>query len=346
MTSRQKIAGITIALLLAGGAAFWWWRPVPVTVTTLQWQTVQRTVVSTGRVVASRESTLGSTQTGRVLTTPVAEGASVKAGTVLLTLEPDEWLAARTQADAQLADANGQWQDAQRQWQRQQQLFAQGFISQAARDVSRRSADLAREKVRQLAALRQQADARLAQAVIRAPADGVLLSRMVEAGDVVTAGKTLLRFAAAGEQKVLLALDERDLGRLAVGQAAAVRADAYPAQSLPARVAKLAANVDADRGTVEVELALTAQPVWLRSGMTVSAEVMLGAAQRQLLLPASAWRDGKVARVREGRVAWVPVKAGEAVSGYIPVQSGVQAGDRIIVPAPVLDEGQRVEPQP
>lgn len=317
-------------------------RPVPVNAVTLAAQPVQLTVVATGRVEAVRESVLGSTATSRVVHTPVKAGAHVVAGAVLLVLESDELLAAKAQADAQLADADSQLNEAARQWQRQQQLFAQGFISQAALDSARRSREAAEQRQAQLRGLAEQSVARLAQMTLRAPADGVLLTRDVEAGDVVSAGKTLLRFAADGPLRVLLDLDERDLGKLAVGQRAAVLADAFPEQRAPATVTRIGASVDIARGTVEVELALTQPAPFLRSGMTVSAEIATTTPRTMLLLPATAVRDGKAAWIDSGRVRWVKVDTAERVAGQLPVKSGLSAGQQVIVPAPALDDGQRV----
>ncbi|WP_231960234.1 efflux RND transporter periplasmic adaptor subunit [Tepidimonas fonticaldi] len=76
-------------------------------------------------------------------------------------------------------------------------------------------------------------------------ADGVLLARLVEVGDGVTPGKALLRFAVAGTPRILLDLDERDLGALAVGQPAAVRADAWPDQRIAARCSSRAGSSSA-----------------------------------------------------------------------------------------------------
>lgn len=214
--------------LLALALAWLWLRPTPVTTLTLAAQPVQRSVVATGRVEAIRESVLGSTVTARVVATPVKQGAHVAAGATLLLLESDELLALRAQAEAQLRDADSQLSEARRQWQRQQALFAQGFISQAALDAARRTLDAAEQRQAQTRGALAQSQAKLEQMTVRAPADGVLLTRAVEAGDVVTAGKTLLRFASDGPRRVLLDLDERDLGKVALGQTAAVLADAFP----------------------------------------------------------------------------------------------------------------------
>ena len=108
----------------------------------------------------------------------------------------------------------------------------------------------------QLQAQLAQYQARLAQAQIRAPADGVLLEREVEVGDLLTAGSARLSFAAAGPKHVVLDVDERQLAQLASGQPALIAADAFPTRRVAGKVGRIAAQVDNDRGTLEVEVLL------------------------------------------------------------------------------------------
>ena len=343
----KRWAWAILLLLLVAGAAWWAVRPVPVPVLTLVAQPVQTSVVVAGRVAAARETTLASVLTGRVVATPVAEGAAVRAGAPLVVLDSDEWRAAVAQAQAQVVDARSQQAEAERQAARQRELRQQGFVSAAALDTAERAREAARERVAQANAALQQARARLGQATVRAPADGMVLARLVEVGDGVTPGKALVRLALAGAPRIVLDLDERDLSQLAEGQVAAVRVDAWPDARLPARVQRIAAQVDNARGTVQVELALTeAPPVRLLPGMTVSAEIITGEPRPRLLLPLTAVRDGRVATVVEGRVRWRAVETDPARDGALPVRAGIDAGARVIDPAPTLAEGTRVEVRP
>jgi HlyD family secretion protein len=347
MVARAGRIGAWVVVLMGTAALVWWLlRPVPVRVLTLAEQPVQLSVVSTGRVAAARETLLASTVTGRVVATPVAAGQPVAAGAPVVLLEAAEWQAALAQAQAQRQDAEAQYREAERQWQRQQALQAQGFISAAALDAAARTLEVARQRLAQAEAARQQAQARLAQTTVRAPADGVLLERLVELGDGVTPGKALARLALAGPVRVLVDLDERDLGQLAEGQRALVRADAWPDWTVDAHVQRIGAVVDSARGTVEVELALDGAADRLRPGMTVSAQIITQDPQPRLLLPLRAVRDGRVATVVDGRVRWQMVQTEPARDGWLPVRAGVTAGTRVIDPAPSLAEGARVEVMP
>ena len=65
-----------------------------------------------------------------------------------------------------------------------------------------------------------------------------------------------------------------------------------------------------------------------------------------LLLPATAVREGRAALLEDGRVRWVKVSTDERIAGQLPVTAGLSAGQQVIVPAPLLDDGARVKAQP
>ena len=141
---------------------------------------------------------------------------------------------------------------ARQQFERNRNLKAQGYISQSALDDATRNLDVANS---QLDAARVQvatnsaggadfdmaqtalqqtraglavAKARLAQDVIVAPTDGVLIGRNVEPGDVVQPGKELMVLAPSGETQIVVQVDEKNLSQLKLGQTALASADAYP----------------------------------------------------------------------------------------------------------------------
>ncbi len=222
---------IAFGLLLAAMLALWAWQPWagPRTgVVRLAEHPLTHTVVATGYVSNTEESVLGATLTARVASTPVEEGQSVRAGDVLIRLESAEAAAAVEQARGNARQADATLAEARRQFRRQQQLFAQGFISQAALDAEDKKVRLAAALADTAHAAVTQAGAHLDEFTVRAPADGRLVSRQVEAGDLVTAGKPVLTFARQGRGEVRLDVDERYLARLAVGQPVVVAPDAFP----------------------------------------------------------------------------------------------------------------------
>eukprot|EP01035_Chromulina_nebulosa_P041152 gene41152-55641_t len=184
---------------------------------------------------------------------------------------------ALTQAKANLLNA-------QQTFDRTAQLAQNGYATRAALDDAQKTLDVARTQVRtaefqvytasdggsdyvmaqtqlnQAKATLDTAESRLGYATIAAPRDGVLITRNVERGTVVQPGKALLVLAPAGEVQLVLQIDERNLGKLALGQKALASADAYPDQRFAAVVSYINPGIDITRASVEVNLTVASPP--------------------------------------------------------------------------------------
>ena len=273
---------------------------------------------------------------------------------------------------AQVAQAQASLTQAQSDWARTEQLVGQGFLSQATLEERRKVLDVAAAQLRaaqaqaqasadggaQLQAAQAQvqqaqaavaaAQAKLAQTRIVAPSPGRVLQRDVEPGQIVQAGTALLQLALEGPTLIVAQVDERFLDQLREGQPAQVVADAFADQRLAARVVSIAPGVDAQRGAVEVKLALDAPPpAFLREDMTLSVSVETGRRDQALVLPLQALQAVKegVAHARvlvlQGRTA-VPqtVQVGLRTLEAAEITQGLQAGDVVLLPP--AQPGQRV----
>jgi HlyD family secretion protein len=133
-------------------------------------------------------------------------------------------------------------------------------------------------------------------------------------------------------------VDERFLDQLEVGQSAAVVADAFPGQPFAARVLTIAPAIDAQRGAVEVKLALDRQPPpFLREDMTLSVDVETGRRERALVVPLSAMHmqaaspSATVLMIDGGRTRERPVRLGLRTLDAVEVMEGLAAGDRVLL---------------
>lgn len=277
----------------------------------------------------------------------------------------------RNAAQAGVEQAESVRVAAQADLQRTQELVAKGFVSKARLDEARRALAVAQAQLdaaraqraanaepgtdvaqaqAQLSlagAARAAAQARLSEAAVGAPADGRVLARQVEPGQIVQPGRALLVLALTGPLELVAQVDERYLGQLQPGQSADVLADAYPGQRFKASVRSIAPLVDTQRGAVEVKL-LPQMPVpdFLREDMTLSVEVETARREKALVVPVSALRDGgsngtSVWRVRAGRVEARPVRLGLRTLESVEVLEGLSAGDQVLTGAAPLP-GQRV----
>lgn len=280
----------------------------------------------------------------------------------------------RDTASAAVAQAQAALDAAQAEFARVQQLVAQGFLSASRQDDARRARDVAAAQLANARSLAQAvaeagtelaqaqaqlalaqagieaAQARLAQTRLRAPADGEVLLRMVEPGQIVQPGKALLALALDGPTRLSAQVDERFLDQLAIGQSATVLADAYPGRRFAAKVLSISPAVDPQRGAIEIKFALPGDPpAFLREDMTLSIEVETGRRARALVLPIAALipsADAKIARVRvrvieDGRIEERDVGLGLRTLGAAEVRLGLQEGDAVLLDMR-LPLGQRV----
>lgn len=272
---------------------------------------------------------------------------------------------ALTQAKANLLNA-------QQTFDRTSQLAKDGFATRVALDEAQKTLDIARTLVRtaefqvytaspdgsdyvmaqtqlnQAHANLDTAESRLGYATISAPRDGVLITRNVERGTVAQPGKALLVLAPAGEVQLVLQIDERNLGKIALGKSALASADAYPQQKFAAVVSYINPGIDIARASVEVKLTVADPPDYLRQDMTVSVDIEVAAKDNALVLPVRAVHDvlsGQpwVLGVKDGRAVKRPVRLGlrgivnlEILDGIaegevaIPLNAGVLTGQREI----------------
>lgn len=269
--------------------------------------------------------------------------------------------AALPAAEHALAQARANAVQARRAFERSQELRARNFVGQSQLDDAKRALDVAEAQLRaaevqvksqrpegaETAAARaalaqaeanvQSAKVRLGHTAIRAPADGVLISRSVEPGDIAQVGRTMMVLAPAGETQLVLQVDEKHLAHLALGQKALASADAFPGQRFGAELVYINPGVDAQRGSVEVKLRVREPPAYLKQDMTVSVDIEVARRDDALLAPADAVRDaaGKapwVLALRHGRAEKVAVKLGLRGDAVAEILEGV-APDELLIPA-------------
>ena len=256
-------------------------------------------------------------------------------------------------------------------FERVEKLKSGGFATQAQIDDARKTLDVARaqrrsakfqvdssevggmDRVMAEAALRQAeaalatARTRLAYTTIAAPADGVLIARAVEKGDVVQPGKALMTLSPAGETQIVVQIDEKSMALIAVGNPAFASADAYPDQRFPAELFYINPSVDPQTASIQVKLRVPAPPAWIRQDMTVSVDIEVARKADALVIPTAVVHDPLsrspwVLAVEDGRAVRKSIRIGlrgdgrvEIVDGIatdaalVPIRSTVAAGDRV-----------------
>jgi HlyD family secretion protein len=244
---------------------------------------VQREAFGVGTVEAKVVVGVGSKITGRVTALNVDQGDRVRKGQLLATLENQDFQEQVSQAqhdldrtaadlvanEAAIRQAAANQALAEKNYERYRSLFQEGAVARLDFEQKENEHVVAREAVNTLLAQRtslekQQkkaaanlgfAKAKLADTMVYASCDGVVVSREVEVGDAVVAGAPLFRIADCHTIWIRAHVDETVAGAIRVGQLARVILRSHPEQSLPGRVARV--EVESDRVTEEKAVNVT-----------------------------------------------------------------------------------------
>lgn len=176
---------------------------------------------------------------------------------------------------------------------------------------------------------------RVADTVVRAPFDGIVTSVVTEPGGITGPNQPIVRLVRSQQPEIRIDLDEVNLGKVRTNQIAKVSCDAFPKDVFDAKVTEIGAQVDADRGTVEVRLVPLTSPSWLRPGQTLSVNIVTDTGTQRLVIPLTAVNtiggQSTVLTIADGRVVATPVTVAAPGPDGVPVLTGLKEGDEVVV---------------
>jgi RND family efflux transporter MFP subunit len=378
---RRFLVLIFIVLIVVGGGVLYrkgLLTPAPV----VQWATVQNTYPSqtftvlnaSGYVVAQRKAAVASKITGRLISLSVEEGSRVKTGEVIAKLENEDSVAALNRAKANVnlarstfAQEEAELEDAQLNDQRNQQLAAKGFVAQSTLDAAKarykraKAAVAAREAaIRASEAALEEAKVMVEYANIRAPFDGVVLTKSADIGDIVTplgaaanAKASVVTMADMSSLQVEADVSESNISQVRVGQLCEIRLDAFPDLRLKGVVHMIVPTADRTKASVLVKVAFKQMDSRILPEMSakvafLSREILPEEEKPLKTIPASSVvsrGEGSLVFVLDGdRVLEKPVRTGRRLDTMVEVLQGLGAEDRVVVyPPKSLRNGTRVK---
>lgn len=176
---------------------------------------------------------------------------------------------------------------------------------------------------------------RVADTVVRAPFDGIVTSVVTEPGGITGPNQPIVRLVRSQQPEIRIDLDEVNLGKVRTNQIAKVSCDAFPKDIFDAKVTAIGAQVDADRGTVEVRLVPLTSPSWLRPGQTLSVNIVTDTGTQRLVIPLTAVNtiggQSTVLTIADGKVVTTPVTVAAPGPDGVPVLTGLKEGDAVVV---------------
>jgi len=376
---RRWIVLAVVAVLAAAAAAWFLLQPRAATVQTTPIVTThpsQQFVVlnATGYVVAQRKAAISSKATGRLEWLGVAEGSRVKEGDVIARIDNRDVVAQAQSAQATVRAAQAvvqqaevERQNAEVEYRRNQELVEKNFISKSALDTAKARLDRAHAVVASAQANLNAAvaNARNAQVAvdyteIRAPFDGVILSKSANVGDLVTpfsnatdSKGAVVSMADMSTLEVEADVSESSLAKVHVGQPAEIVLDALPDVRFRGHISRMVPTVDRAKATVmtKVKFAeidprvlpeMSAKVSFLSQEVTPQQQKPLLAVSPDAIVQ----RDGRsvVYVVRDGHAVAVPVTPGVKVGDVTAISGDVKSGEKAVAkPAPSLASGALVK---
>lgn len=380
---RAIAAGLLLVVVIALAAlAAWWWagrsgadavRVVAVTADSTP-AGAAGVLNASGYVTARRRATVSSRITGRITEVRVEEGMRVRAGEVLARLDDGPLRAYLRLSEAQLGSARRsldeievRLREADLRLGRTRRLVAAGIAGQADLDTVQAEYDAitarlatAREQVavaeRQVGV--QQTE--LLDTIIRAPFDGIAVSKDAQPGEMVSPVSAGGGFTRTGictlvdmaSLEVEVDVSESYINRVHDGQRATARLDAYPDWPIPTRVITIVPTADRQKATLLVRLAFDALEPRILPDMGVKvvfleAQPAAAPSTPRVIAPrAAVRRDGAadvVFVVHETTVERRGVRLGTVRDAEVQVVAGLSPGERVVLEPPAtLGDGDRI----
>jgi HlyD family secretion protein len=324
---------------------------------------------ATGYVVAQRKAAVASKATGRLEWLGVLEGSHVKKDEIVARLESGDVTAALNQAAAnvKVAQANleqgmAELRDAELAYQRSQDLLKQNFISASANDAAFARYNKAkaaisgfRAAIAAAQASQQTAQVALDQTKIRAPFDGVVLTKNANVGDNITPFSSaidskgaVVTIADMDTLEVEADVSESNLAKIRVDQSCEIQLDAFPELRLAGVVSRMVPTMDRSKATLLVKVRfidrdprvlpdMSAKVAFLSRAVPPDEKQSVTAVQ-----PAAvAERDGKKVLfvVAGNKVQQKEVTVGRQIGELLEVQ-GIKPGDKVVLhPGDKLKDG-------
>jgi len=321
---------LVLVLLLAAAGAYWRVsRPPEVATAAPMRGDAAEIVYATGVVEPRTWAKVTPLLRERIVALCNCEGEPVEKDAVLARLDD-------RQAQASLSELRARQRFARADYERVSALLER-------RVASEQSLDRARSELSQIEALIAGQETKLETYILRAPMSGVVLRQDGEVGEVAEPGTVLFW---VGEPLPLLVeadVNEEDIPRVAVGQRAVLKADAFPDRILEAKVDSITPKGDPVAKTYRVRLALP-EDTPLLIGMTVEVNVIVQVSSGALLVPTNALRGGSLFIVENGVARRRDVTVGIRGASNTQILSGLGEAGRVIVPFPEdLADGAKVK---
>lgn len=315
----RTLSVTVLALGVAGGAgAYYYFQPPVVTVSLATRAPVSEVVYGSGTVEPVRWAKVIPFTRRRVVELCRCEGQGVRQGQVLARQDDAEEQAALNELTARL-------EQLERDLDRSDKDVQKGS---ATKQQNEQLKTQIRELNFRIAAQKE----RIAALVLKSPMDGMVLRRDGEIGEIAGPTDVLFWVGPPTPMHVLAEINEEEIPKIALGQRAFLRNEAFANRSLNATVSQITPKGNPESKTFRVYLLLP-QDTPLRIGMTVEVNIVFREKPDALVVPAEAIVDGAISVVNAERTSRVRVATGIRGARLVEVSGDLAEGAMVVSPA-------------
>jgi RND family efflux transporter MFP subunit len=315
--------------------------------TALEAATLRRTVRVIGTLRPSRRADLSAEASGRVEAVLARSGDRVSEGDLLVQVDVQRLTLETNLARSNLASTRSQLALAEEQLARAEALVERGVSAATSLDEARTQVDQIRSTLDAQEDQVAVAELGLEGATLRAPFDGVIASRSVEAGNVVASGTPLLTIVDLSRMEMVASAPISAGASVAPGQVVELRVDGIGGRTFAGVVDRIAPVAEEGTRTLTVYVEVENEDGVLLGGMFATGNIVLEEAEGALAVPEAAVRDDggdHVLVIEDGMLARRDVTVGAEWPGGVVQVDGLAEGERVVTAAlPDLEAGEPVD---
>jgi len=302
-----------------------------------EYREVAQTYSVEGVMEAVRQSTVSAQISGRVKEVNFDVGDTVKKGQVILRIDESETEQALVGSQAQVMQFQAALTQAKANYERSLQLFEQKYISQSALDKAKADYDMAKAQAAASEAGESQHALARGYASVIAPFSGVVASRLVEVGEMMTIGKPMMVGFDPTQMRVIVNVPQYKLDEIGTHPKVNVELSSLK-RWVPAAAVTVQPSADSRTHSTQVRITMPANEKGVYPGMFVRAHFVVGKANK-LLIPASAV-------VRRSEVVGVYVVDEKGIARLRQIRLGETSGENEVEVLVGLNPGENVALDP
>lgn len=303
-------------------------------VVTASQRTLRTSLPLSGGLRALNQASVKAKVSGEVQQVLVREGEAVRAGQVIVRIDPSEYEAKVAQARGQMLAMRGQYENSRQTYERNRTLVDKGFISKTAFDNYQSNLDVAKANLDAAEGGLAVAQKALSDTVVKAPLDGTVAIRAVQPGEKVSPDTRLLDVVDLRTLELEAPVPTADVGRARIGQA--VQLDVEGSGHFEGKLVRINPAVSEGTRSILVYVRVDNPEGRLRAGMFAKGALVLGEQADAIAVPVTAVRtEGErsfVYVVENGVLAEKAVQTGvrDEESGMVAIVSGLADGAQVV----------------